>query len=96
MISEINYEPVAVYSNGESWNNTEDEYIELNNISGTIGPALSDGTTNTWRLRDAVDFTFPAGATIPAGGYAIVAGINAGNPTELAAFRSRNNIPAGM
>ncbi len=95
IVSEINYQPVAVYANGVSWNNTEDEYIELNNVSSSP-VTLSDGAGNSWRLRDAVDFTFPAGTTIPAGGYVIVAGVDASNPSELAAFRTRNNIPAGV
>ncbi len=95
VISEVNYQPVAVYANGQSWNNTEDEFIELNNVSGSP-VTLSDGAGNSWRLRDAVDFTFPAGATIPAGGYAIVASVNPANAAELAAFRTRNNIPAGV
>jgi hypothetical protein len=96
VISEINYQPVDVAANGAYWNNTEDEYIELHNITGNSVPLFDPGApANTWRLRDAVSFTFPAGVTIPAGGYIIVSSVNANDPAALAAFRSRNRIPAG-
>jgi Concanavalin A-like lectin/glucanases superfamily/Lamin Tail Domain/CotH kinase protein len=50
--------PFAV--NNESW-------VELHNKSAT--PVDVSG----WRLRDAVDFTFPAGSSIAAGGFAVIA-----------------------
>ena len=47
------------------------EFIELKN-SGAV-PVVLTG----WRLAGGVDFTFPAGATISAGGYAVVAKVPA-------------------
>jgi hypothetical protein len=41
-----------------------------------------------------VDFTFPAGASLPAGGYALVVSFNPANSAALAAFRANNNVPA--
>ena len=42
------------------------EFIELHNVSGTA-VNLTD-----WSLSDAIDFTFAAGTTIGAGGFAVV------------------------
>ena len=98
VISEIQYRPVDVFANGAYWNNTEDEYIELHNISGGAVPLYDPiFRVSTWQLRDAVNFTFPTNISIPAGGFIIVAGINPANASELAAFRARyglaSNIP---
>ena len=51
-----------------------EEFLELSN-AGSVPVPLFDPEypTNTWRLRDAVDFDFPPGTVIPAGGYRIIA-----------------------
>ena len=68
LINEIHYDPPV---------KTElAEFIELHN-DGSAAVDLSG-----WQLTDGVDFTFPAGTSIPAGGYLVVAE----NPT---AFRSK-------
>jgi hypothetical protein len=51
---------------------------------------------NTWRLNDAVEFTFPQGVSIPARGYIIVASIDVANTARLNSFRSRNGISASV
>jgi hypothetical protein len=48
---------------------------------------------HTWRLRDAVDFTFPVGAAVPAGGYILVVSFNPADTALLAAFRQANGVP---
>ena len=59
VINEIHYDPP---------DNTQPlEFVELHN------PGVTAVSVAGWRLEDAVDFTFPAGATIPAGGYFVVA-----------------------
>lgn len=45
-----------------------EEWIELHNRSG------ASVDVGGWSLKDAVNFTFPAGTLIPAGGYLVVAG----------------------
>jgi hypothetical protein len=53
--------------------------------------------TNTWRLRDAVDFDFPAATTMAPGERLLVVGFDpATNATELADFRSRYGVPSGV
>jgi hypothetical protein len=45
---------------------------------------------NRWRLRDAVDFTFPTNTSIPAGGYLVVVSFDPiTNPGALAAFQAK-------
>ena len=48
--------------------------------------------TNTWRLRDAVDYTFPQGVTIPAGGYVLVVSIDPSDAAAAMKFRARNSV----
>lgn len=87
VISEIMYHPPDLGTN----DNTRDEYIELHNIS-TVPVPLAVGT-NSWRLRDAVDFDFAPGTTLAPGGYLLVVSFDpVNNPDALAAFRSRYNI----
>ncbi len=92
VISEVLYHP----PDQRTTDNVLDEFIELRNIT-TAPVALFDPAypTNTWRLRDAIDFDFPPATTIPAGGYLLVVGFNpAANPATLAAFRARYSISA--
>jgi hypothetical protein len=59
VINEIHY-------NGEP-NTAANEFIELHNT----GPSLVD--LSGWFFSDGIEFTFPAGAQIPGGGYLVVA-----------------------
>src|SRR5688572_29158787 len=65
IINEIHYDPAVKVELVE--------FIELHN-SGTTALDLSG-----WRLTEGVEFTFPAGTTIGAGGYLVVAE----NPARL-------------
>ena len=59
VINEIFYDPPE--------NTKLIEFVELHN------PGAAAVNLAGWRLEDGVAFTFPAGATIPAGGYFVVA-----------------------
>jgi len=59
VINEIHYDP-----DEES---TPGEFLELHN------PGDTDIDLGGWQITDAVQFVFPAGTTIPAGGYLVVA-----------------------
>ncbi|HTK75865.1 MAG TPA: lamin tail domain-containing protein, partial [Gemmataceae bacterium] len=71
---------------------TGQEFIELRNLTGQAVPLYDPANPqNTWRFTDGINFTFPAGAAIPAWGYALVVG---GDPTQ---FRSQNpSVPAAV
>ncbi len=94
VISEINYHPPDTQGLRQEFDNDFDEYIELHNNSNAAVPLydpLNPG--NTWRLRDAVDFTFPAGVVVPSGGYILVVSFNPANSAKLAEFRNNNGVP---
>lgn len=75
VINEVYYNPIT--------NDDADEFIELHNRSAS--PVNLAG----WRFVDGVDFTFPAGASIPAGGFVVVGAsrnrLLANHPTLLPA-----------
>lgn len=92
VVGEIMYHPPDLIVPGVSTNDNEvEEFIELRNTSGATVPLYDPAhTTNGWRLRDAVDFTFTSAHTIPAGGHLIVVGFDpATNGAALAQFQSR-------
>ncbi len=95
VISEIMYRPPDLVA-GED--NERDEFIELLNVSGAPLPLYDiNFPTNTWRLRDAVDFNFPQGSTLPLSGYLVLVGFDpATNAAQVTAFRARYSIPAGV
>lgn len=96
VISEVMYHPPDVLANGAYWDNDEDEFIELHNISGaSVNLFDPQYPTNTWRLRDGVEFEFPAGVSLPAGGYLLVVGFDPAKSAALEAFRVANNVAPG-
>jgi hypothetical protein len=63
IISEVMYRPAST--------NEALEFIELHNITAAPVSLFDPASpSNTWRLRRGIEFEFPPGATIPAGGYA--------------------------
>ena len=97
VFSEIHYHPPDFRAGDFTEDNSIDEYIELENITST-NVALYDvqRPTNTWRLTDAVDYTFPPGVVLPPGGHLLVVNIDPANPSQVANFRARNYVPASV
>jgi len=95
-ITEVMYRPPEVFANGAYWNNDEDEFIELHNPGSTV-VSLFDGArpTNTWKLGQAVEFSFPPGTSLPAGGFLLVVSFDpVADSAQLAGFRSRYGLGA--
>src|SRR5690606_20898143 len=70
VVNEIMYNPPPVIAGVD---NIQDEYIELLNITGQTVPLYDPAHPgNAWRLQDAVDFSFPAGAALAPGAAALV------------------------
>ena len=92
VISEAMYYPTVA-----GLENSDDEFIELENISVNPVP-LFDPTypTNHWRLRNAVDFEFPPGTTLAANSRLLVVNFTPTDVFALAAFRAKFNVPAGV
>ncbi|MDB6031640.1 MAG: hypothetical protein JWM16_1978 [Verrucomicrobiales bacterium] len=96
VINEIHYHPPEIISGGVTNDNVLDEFVELYNFTANA-VALFDPAfpTNHWKLRNAVDFDFPAGTSIPAGGYLVVVSFDpATNATQLNAFKSTFGVGA--
>jgi len=78
VINEIMYHPAD--------DTTASEYLEIYNP--TAQPVELWNSTGSWRLTGGVDFTFPPGTTIPAGGYLLLVNFDPTDPAALAAFKA--------
>jgi hypothetical protein len=84
VISEIMYHPAEGSSS-----NTPASYVELANITAVTTPLFHPTqTTNTWRLRNAVDFDFPTNVWLGAGERLLVVGFDPRTNNNAATFRS--------
>ena len=93
-INEIMYRPQDI---GGTNDNSDDEYIELLNITGSPVPLFDAGVpTNTWRLRGGVDYAFPTNLTLAAGEYVLLVNFNPTNAMMTAAFRAKYGIAPGV
>jgi hypothetical protein len=93
VISEIMYHPRSVMRHTVARDNHLDEFIELENITDQLVP-LHDvqRPTNTWRLRGAVEFDFPAGEAVPAHARILIVGFDPADTLKLDSFRARNGV----
>jgi hypothetical protein len=92
VISEIMYHPPDIIVPSVSTNdNVVEEFIELHNSGITPAPLYDPGApTNTWRLRDAIDYNFPLNTSIAPGGYLLVVSFDpATNLAAKAQFQAR-------
>ncbi len=95
VINEIHYHPPDGFAGAD---NTLDEFIEILNASGNP-VALFDVAfpTNTWRLRDAVDFNFPTNVIVPAWDYVVVVSFSpTTNAALLASFQARHGLSTNV
>ena len=91
VISEIMYHPLDY---GDGSDNGDDEFIELQSV--TNSPTALFNPTNNWRLGGGISFDFPFGATLGANESLVVVAFDPTNSAQLASFRSRFNVPAGV
>jgi hypothetical protein len=94
VISGIMYHPPDLGTN----ENTQAEFIDLRNITTAPVPLFdTNQPPNVWHLRDAVDFDFPPGLTVPAGGHVLVVSFDpVNNPSALTAFRAKYQLQPGL
>jgi hypothetical protein len=94
VINEIMYHPPDIGTN----DNVLDEFIELRNLLPIPVPLFHTGfPTNTWKLRDAVDFDFPEGVTLPAAGSLLVVGFDpVAEPGTLSMFQAKYGLGGGV
>ena len=91
VISEIMFHPPD-YPDGSD--NKDDEFVELRSV--TNAPTALSTPTNHWRLAGGISFDFPPGVTLGANTTLLVLAFNPTNSAQLASFRSRFNVPAGV
>lgn len=97
IIRAIMYHPPDVISNSVATDDDSNEFIELLNTASTNVPLFSAvAPTNTWRLRDAVDFSFPTNTTLAAGSNLFLVSFNPTNAAQLAGFRSKWALPTSI
>ena len=91
VISEIMYRPDT--ESGDTYDNDEYEYIELRNITGSAVPLQEHdalmGIDVPWKFTEGIDYTFPLGTIVPAGGRIVVA-------KNLEAYAERYGSSAGI
>jgi len=93
VISEIMYRPPDVNGQDDSTN----EFIELANVAPAATPLYrTDSPTDTWHLRDAVDFDFPPNVTLAPGERILVVNFDPANAAMLAAFRAHYGVSADV
>ena len=90
VISEIMFEPPRLGTN----ENYDAEFIELQNVTGTNALLYArDFPTNTWRLGNAVSYSFPTNIIVPVDGRVLVVGFDPRtNTAALATFRSTYGV----
>ncbi len=95
VINEIQYHPPDAFGGGDD---TFDEFIEILNASDfPVGLYDPMHPTNSWRLRDAVDFDFPTNSVVPAWDYALIVSFNpATNALLTSIFRGRYGLSSNV
>ncbi len=94
VITEIGYRPPDVFANGAFWDDVEDEFVELRNISGEDIQLKAPASPNAaWRLGQGIDFSFPPNARLSAGAYLLVVNFDPlTDDTRLDMFRAMYGI----
>jgi len=82
VIGELVYHPVPTAANPAD--NTNDEFIEIFNPTAASVDLWT--AAGTWRIDGGVDYSFPAGTTLPAGGYLVVVSFDPADTVALDAF----------
>lgn len=85
-IGEIMYHPPDAGTN----DNVLDEFVEV--FNPTANAITLQDTNGPWRLDGGVDFVFPAGTTVGAGGFLLVVSFDPADTATLGAFRSLYGI----
>jgi hypothetical protein len=89
VINEIMYHPPDLITPTSTNDNVLEEYVELHNLTTSAVPLCDPFyPTHTWRLANAVSYSFPPRLFLPPRGYVLVVGFDpATNDMALLAFR---------
>lgn len=94
-INEVMFNPPAVASTN---NNTQDEYVELFNMTSEAAPLYNPmEPTNAWRIRGGITYDFPTNVMIPPGGYVLVVNFDPWtNGPVLAGFMQKYGVSTNI
>jgi len=94
VINEIMYHPPDVITATSTNDNVLEEYVELHNLTASAVPLCDPFyPANTWRLANAVSYSFPQRVSIPPRGYVLVVGFDpATNDLALLNFRMKYSL----
>jgi hypothetical protein len=94
IFNEVNYDPLSL----DGTDNTEDEFIELYNITANPVPLYDPAhPTNHWRLQNGISFVFPGGRSIPPFGYTLIVSFDPVlEPFTASNFRARWHVPSNV
>ena len=94
VVNEVMYRPPDDFENGRFWDNSQDEYVELRNISGQpVELSEPNDKDNVWTLRGVVDYDFPANTIIPPDGYVLVVNFDPNSDSNRSeSFRAKFSI----
>jgi hypothetical protein len=94
VLSEIMYLPVATVGTN-AVEIAEEEYVELQNISSSPVQLFDPAhPTNTWRIGDGIEFTFPADVTLPSQTFLLVVNFDPViDAATASAFRTKYGVP---
>jgi hypothetical protein len=97
VINEIMYHPPDLLAGTNYTDDSTNEFIELHNVTGSAVPLFDTASSaNTWRLANAVDFTFPTNVTASAGERLLVVSFNPSSATTSNAFRTKYGITGSV
>ena len=97
VFSEIMYHPPDLVTATNIFDNSDDEYVELQNLTTNAVPLYDPAfPTNRWRIQDGIDYTFSTNDVLPASGFLLVVNFNPTNAAQLAGFRAKYGVPTGV
>jgi hypothetical protein len=97
VINEIMYRPFSAGATNAT-ENPDEEFIELQNITATPVPLFDTAApTNTWRLNNAISYSFPANQTIAAGEFILLVDFDPADEPQLTQnFRSKYGVSSNV
>jgi hypothetical protein len=98
IINEIMYHPPDIITSISTNDDTLNEYLELYNPTTSPVPLFDPlNPGSTWRITNAVEFTFAPGTAVAAQGYLLVVSFNPKTDTNtLDAFRAKHAVPLSV
>ncbi|MBL9169979.1 MAG: immunoglobulin domain-containing protein [Verrucomicrobiales bacterium] len=96
VIREIHYHPSDLPANGAYWNNTLDEYIEIQNISSAPLALYDAASGNEWHVRGDADFNFPTNSAMAAGEVVLLVKFDPAAGDLADAFRAKFGVSASI